>query len=133
MDAVSLQQANEMRIDLQLPAVTLSQVWLHFGHRLGAVLVTILISWLIVKLLREETNPGLRRPAWLLIGLLITQLTLGVLTVLWQKPADVASLHVLVGAITLMTTFTVIVRSLRLYPIRRTEVAHGHEELLVPA
>lgn len=132
-DAESLHQANIQRIEMHLPAVTLAQIWLHFGHRLGAVIVTALLSWLIVRILRHEQNSGLRRPAILLIGLLITQLTLGVLTILWQKPADIASLHVLVGAITLMTTFTVMVRSLRLYPIRRTEIGHSHQELLVPA
>ena len=95
MDAISLHQANDIRIDLRLPAVTLSQIWLHFGHRLGAVIVTTLLTWLIVRILRHESNQGLRRPAMLLIGLLITQLTLGILTVLWQKPADIASLRAL--------------------------------------
>jgi heme A synthase len=47
-----------------------------------------------------------------LIGvLLITQITLGILTVLLKKPADVASTHVAVGALTLMTTFVLLVRA----------------------
>lgn len=133
MDAQSLADANAHRVSENLPAVTFFQVWLHFGHRMGAVLVTILLSWLIARLLRHESSPALRRPAMLLIGLLITQLTLGVLTVLWRKPADVASLHVLVGALTLMTTFVLIVRSVHLYPIRRPELADGPQEMLVPA
>jgi hypothetical protein len=42
-----------------------------------------------------------------------------VLTVLWRKPADVASLHVAVGALTLVTTFVLTVRAARLYARRR--------------
>jgi heme A synthase len=46
--------------------------------------------------------------------------TLGILTVLWRKPADIASMHVAVGALTLMTTFVVLVRAMRVYvPLRR--------------
>ena len=59
------------------------------------------------------------RPAWLLLGLLLTQLTLGALTVLLRKPADVASAHVAVGALTLMTTFVLAVRAVRLFRPRR--------------
>jgi heme A synthase len=40
--------------------------------------------------------------------------TLGILTVLLRKPADVASAHVAVGALILVTTFTLAVRAWRL-------------------
>ena len=48
-------------------------------------------------------------------SLLLAQLTLGVLTVLLRKPADIASLHVAVGALVLVTTFVLAIRSMRLY------------------
>jgi hypothetical protein len=38
-----------------------------------------------------------------------------VLTVLLQKPADITSAHVAVGALVLLTTFVLAVRSMRLY------------------
>jgi cytochrome c oxidase assembly protein subunit 15 len=53
------------------------------------------------------------RPAILLVLLLLAQLTLGVLTVLMKKPADVASAHVAVGALLLVTCFVLMVRSSR--------------------
>jgi heme A synthase len=96
-------------------------------------MITVLLIALIVRVLRHESSRALRTPAMLLIGLLLVQLTLGVLTVLWQKPADVASLHVAFGAMTLMTTFTLVVRSLRLYPLRRIEQSGSAEGVLVPA
>ena len=120
-DQAGLDAANAMRLadptlqgktDLQ---TTLGQIWLHFGHRVGAVLVTILLIALIVQVFRHEKDKVLTRPAGWLIVLLIAQLTLGVLTVLWRKPADIASTHVAVGALVLLTTFVVLIRSMRLY------------------
>jgi cytochrome c oxidase assembly protein subunit 15 len=99
---------------LNMPAITLSQVWLHFAHRIGAIAVTAALVLLIIKTVRMR-NPALNRPARAIIFLLITQLTLGVLTVILRKPADMASAHVAVGALTLLTTFVLMVRALRLY------------------
>jgi len=50
-------------------------------------------------------------PIVIIAGLLVAQITLGILTVLMKKPADIASLHVAVGALTLMTTFVLFVRA----------------------
>jgi cytochrome c oxidase assembly protein subunit 15 len=95
---------------------SLTQVWLAFGHRIGALLVSIAVVTLAVFILRKHRRNGLTRPAILLLILLCTQITLGVLTVIWKKPADIASSHVAVGALVLVTTFVLAVRSMRLYP-----------------
>jgi cytochrome c oxidase assembly protein subunit 15 len=132
-DSASLQMANQQRIATHLPPVTLGQVWLHFGHRVGAIVVSILIVWLSTVALSREAAGALRRPAIVLLVLLIAQITLGILTVLWRKPADVASLHVVTGAFTLMTVFVMLVRSIRLHrPIAQTDEVHPQGEL-VPA
>jgi cytochrome c oxidase assembly protein subunit 15 len=94
---------------------TLGQVWLAFGHRIGAVLVTAALAAVVVTILRKHRRRGLLAPAILLIGLLLLQVTLGVLTVLLQKPADITSAHVAVGALVLLTSFVLAVRSMRLY------------------
>jgi cytochrome c oxidase assembly protein subunit 15 len=139
MDAASLDRANQVRTGLELPPTTLGEIWLHFGHRIGAVLVTILLSLLMLRVLRRESDKALRNPAMVLIGLLVAQLTLGILTVLMRKPADIASTHVAVGALTLMTTFVLLVRSMRLYsPLWRTaprgfEVSYSPNHTVVPA
>jgi cytochrome c oxidase assembly protein subunit 15 len=115
--ADALEKINQLRAwKLHLPAVSAWQIWLHMGHRIGAIVVTVVLSWLIVLSLRRKWDyPGLRSLAWLLIALLLTQLTLGVLTVLYRKPADIASSHVAVGALILVTTFALTVRGIRLY------------------
>jgi cytochrome c oxidase assembly protein subunit 15 len=132
-DAAALDAANQQRIAMHLPPVTLAQVWLHFGHRLGALLVTALVLWTVALSLSREEAGELRRPAIVLIYLLMAQFTLGVLTVLWRKPADIASLHVATGALTLMTVFVLLVRSIRLHrPIAQAVDAHPQGEF-VPA
>jgi heme a synthase len=117
IDAAGLEAVNQWRSwhpELNLDRVSLSQVWIHFTHRVGAVLVTLAVTALVISILRRRNESLLVRPAVLLIVLVLTQLTLGVLTVLWQKPADLATLHVAVGALTLVTTFTIAVRAMRL-------------------
>jgi cytochrome c oxidase assembly protein subunit 15 len=98
--------------------VTLGQIWLHFGHRVGAILVTFAVLLLSIAAIHgDRRKRGLRNPAILLVVLLVSQLTLGVLTVYLQKPADIASLHVAVGALVLATTFFIAVRAMRLYSL----------------
>lgn len=113
-----------------LDPVTLGQVWLHFGHRIGAILVTIMVLTLAAVVIRRyRTQPKLLVPAMLLIALLLAQLTLGVLTVLLRKPADVASAHVAVGALVLVTSFVLTARAARLYGVRRAASARGQSEI----
>jgi cytochrome c oxidase assembly protein subunit 15 len=116
-NTAALDAINDYRIwQLNEKPVTLAQVWLHFGHRIGAVIVSILTVAVVVLVLRvHRSNKVLRNPAMLLAVLLVAQLTLGVLTVILKKPADIASAHVAVGALVLVTTFTLGVRAARLY------------------
>lgn len=113
LDAANWQRA---RMEPPLPAVSLEQVWLHFAHRVGAVVVSILVLWLAWTVVgRYRMHPRLVRPGLLLVVLLAVQLTLGVLTVLLRKPADVASSHVAVGALVLVTSFVLTARAARLF------------------
>ncbi len=116
MSHSAVDQLNQLRAwKWDLESVTLAQICLHFLHRLGAVLVTTAISILVAQALRRQRgNPLLTRLAGLLILLLAAQLTLGVLVVLWRKPADITSYHVAVGALTLLVTFSMMVRAMRL-------------------
>ena len=111
--------ANEWRVwHAGLPAgTTLGQVWLHFAHRVGAIVVAVHVAAAAVYALRTHRAAGLATPAVLMLALLATQVTLGVFTVLKRKPADVASAHVAVGALLLVTTFVLAVRAARLYRV----------------
>src|SRR3954469_5227363 len=99
LSQAGLNLVNESRRwDAGLPAVTLGQVWLHFGHRLGAIAVSGLAALVVFRVVRRR-HRELFTATTVLSLLLAAQVTLGVLTVLWRKPADVASLHVAVGAL----------------------------------
>jgi cytochrome c oxidase assembly protein subunit 15 len=113
--ADELAAVNHLRIyQLNLPWVTLGQIWVHYVHRILAVVVTVAVTMVIIKAVRMH-RAHITRAAMLLLLLILSQLTLGALTVILQKPADIASLHVAVGALTLMTTFIIAIRAARLY------------------
>jgi heme a synthase len=119
-NSTELNAANHWRIfTLKLDdAVTLGQIWLHFCHRIGAIVVSCTLLGLIgMTHAKFRGRKDLVRPASILGFLLIVQLTLGILTVYLRKPADVASSHVAVGALVLATTFFIAVRAMRLYSL----------------
>jgi cytochrome c oxidase assembly protein subunit 15 len=118
MDAIN----HHRTFDLGLDRVTLAQVWMHFAHRLGAVAVSVLALTLTIGVFRRHRRGGLLAPAIALLLLLLAQVTLGALTVLMRKPADVASAHVAVGALVLMTSFVLTARAFRLYQPGRQAV-----------
>jgi len=108
LDAANLMRADQPNLD----SVTLGQIWLAFGHRVGALLVTLFVLHLAtVALRRYSAEPRIRKPALMLLGLLPAQIALGIMTVLFRKPADIASAHVAVGALVLVTSFVLTARS----------------------
>lgn len=121
-----LAAANAYRVSLEetaLKPVTLPQIWLHFGHRVGAIVVSAALLHLAVKLLaRLSFRRELRRAGFLLIGLLLAQVSLGLATVYFRKPADVTTVHHTLGALILMLTFLVALRTRRLF-LPRTQPA----------
>lgn len=115
LNADELQKVNAYRAwELHVDPVTLNQVWLHYGHRLGALAVSIAVVWLLVALYRRAADAGLVRHAAAIGVLLVVQFTLGLLVVYFMKPADITSYHVACGALLLLFTFNVWLRSLRL-------------------
>jgi heme a synthase len=118
-----LQAINSLRAwKLSLPPVTLAQIWLHYAHRVGALVVSVVVIGLASHVAIFHRRRGkLTTLAVLLPVLLIVQLVLGLATVYYRKPADVASAHVAVGALVLVSSFVLTVRAARLYgmPVRR--------------
>lgn len=105
-DSAGVDAANAIRAwtPYDMPPVTMEQMWMHFAHRAGAVCVSIAIlalsGYVLIRLRRERAAVAV---VAILLVLLATQLTLGVGVVWFKKPADLTSMHVAVGALTLMT------------------------------
>lgn len=98
--------------------VTLAQIWIHSAHRYGAVLVSLAVIAFAISIFRSGRRRGTVVMTAFLLLLLISQIALGACVVLLHKPADVTSLHVAIGALTLVTTFVLTVRMWRLSPSR---------------
>jgi len=91
-----------------------SKIAIHFAHRVGAATVTVLIGATTGHVFFHHARRGeLRRPAILLLVLLVLQITLGAITVLGNKPFIINSLHVVNGALVLVTSLVLTLRAHR--------------------
>jgi len=101
-DAASLLRYNQQRVDTNV--ITSFEIGLHMFHRVNACLAAVLIFWVALEA-RKNLGPEkpLLKPALLWCGLVACQWVLGITTVLKDKPADIATAHVAVGALTLGT------------------------------
>lgn len=110
-----------------LIAPTLFQVWIHFAHRAWAVVVAVAVLGLTIDVLvrhRRVAGGWLVGPAVAMISLLVMQITLGILTVLLGKPADVATAHLAVGALVLLSTVVLTTRIERLHYVIMSGQCH---------
>jgi cytochrome c oxidase assembly protein subunit 15 len=90
------------------------KIAIHFAHRVGAATVTLLILATAGHVFYHQGRRAeLRRPAILLLLLLVLQITLGALTVLSQKQFIINSLHVVNGALVLVTSLVLTLRAHR--------------------
>ena len=80
-----------------------SRVAIHYSHRVSAILVTIVFLILISKLLFSNAAPL----ASTMGILLFTQISLGIINVVYVLPLYVAIAHNLVAALLLLSIFTV--------------------------
>lgn len=116
-NSAELAKVNEYRRwELNFASTTLGAIWLQFAHRMTAYLTGLFLLGLTGYVLVKHRIAKLTVPATLLAVLVVTQITLGVLTVLWKKPADVATLHQAGGALLLMVAAVLLARAVRLYP-----------------
>jgi heme a synthase len=99
-----------------------SKIAIHFAHRAGAAAVTLLVAAISGHVLyHHRRRRELVRPALVLVMLVAFQITLGALTVLSQKQFIINSLHVVNGALVLVTS---LVLTLRAHRARFDNVLH---------
>ncbi len=99
-----------------------------FAHRVGAVLVALMVIWTASRTLRQHGHrPSLARPALLLLLLLAWQVYLGAVVIWTRKAVVPTTTHLLSGALLLVTSLVLALRSQRLL------VAHGAAREAAPA
>jgi cytochrome c oxidase assembly protein subunit 15 len=109
-----------------IPPLTSQAIVIHFLHRVGALVVTIAVVWGVARVLaayRDEKS--MRRPAVLLLILLVLQVLLGALTIWTQRAVLPMTAHVAVGAAVLATSLVLALRTSRL--VVSPERMQGHE------
>jgi cytochrome c oxidase assembly protein subunit 15 len=95
-----------------VPPVLPPPVLVHFAHRIGALTVTVLVTATLITVLRARPRrPELRRPAWLLLALVLVQVTLGAVTIWSWRAVLPTTAHVAVGAMILATSLVLSMRS----------------------
>ena len=142
----SLQTLTLLSIFVLYVQLMLGAMFRHHGmswwpHVLNSVVVTFVLAWTAVRALSQYSKiDAVRRPAILMLALLITQLCLGFLAFLtriaWGRDAVqpetpmVASTvaHVAVGAVLLATAVVLAIQVWRYVPVAITETVGGAVE-----
>jgi cytochrome c oxidase assembly protein subunit 15 len=136
MDADSVARYNQKRVEVVAAnPITAFQIGLQMTHRFMAVAILIGVSAVAVRSRRRKEAEGshvdkssppyiggynaiLRRLAFVWLGLILTQVALGAWTIWSNKAADIATAHVLVGALSLVTGVLLCAISSRHSPLR---------------
>lgn len=104
-----------------LPLAWTFPITIHFAHRIGAVIVTAILSVFVWRILRSANSGKIARFGGLTIVVFLSiQIFLGALTVLTLKNEYAATLHMLFGAFLLGTTWFVTFLCFRL-PLAMSE------------
>jgi heme a synthase len=105
MDAASVASYNENRVQVnETNPITAFQIALQMVHRLMALLIFCAVAFCVVRTRRLGPRHPLARGALFWLALILGQILLGAATIWSNKAADIATLHVLVGALSLVTS-----------------------------
>ena len=106
----------------QIPPEFSRQILANFAHRVGAVVVALLVLWLArVVLRRHRGETWLTRPTWVLLAALVMQISLAAWTVWSAKAVIPTTLHVAGGSLVLGTALVLTLRIHRLVARRTSE------------
>ena len=95
-----------------VPPFTSPLVAWHYAHRIGALVVSVLVVWAAVRVaLRHGRDARLVAPATLLVALIGLQIFLGALTILTLRAVVPTTAHVATGALLLATSVLLAVRA----------------------
>ena len=97
-----------------LPPVWDAGIAIHFAHRVGALIVTLVLLATAGHVLHHHGGRReLVRPAWLLLAVVAAQVTLGALTVLSARDVTINTAHVATGALLFATAVVLGLRTHR--------------------
>ncbi|HXC98873.1 MAG TPA: COX15/CtaA family protein [Verrucomicrobiae bacterium] len=120
MDAASVASYNENRMQVnETNPITAFQIALQMVHRFMALLIACAVTFCAMRTRRLGPRHPLARGSLFWLALILCQILLGAATIWSNKAADIATLHVLVGALSLVTSALLTVVAFRvLIPAR---------------
>lgn len=102
-EAIASYNANRVEINGENP-ITAFQVILQMVHRIVALLIFLGVAAAAgLSIKKLGGRDGLTKFAWSWTALIVVQIGLGIATILTNKAADIATLHVMAGALSLLT------------------------------
>jgi cytochrome c oxidase assembly protein subunit 15 len=105
-----------------IPPLTDERVAIHFAHRVGALVVTLLIIALVsVVFATARSHARLTRAAVGLLAALALQITLGAYVIWTHRSPEITSFHVVNGAIVLGVALLLAMRTARLKALPQPE------------
>lgn len=97
-----------------VPPVWSAPIGIHYAHRVGAGVVSVLVVWLAVRILGSSVaDARMKRPALVLAGVLAFQVFLGALTIWMRRAVVPTTAHVAFGAVLLAVSLVVTLRAFR--------------------
>ena len=108
---------NAELFDKNLDMVSKWQVIIHFLHRMGAIIITLALSFFIYKFGKNVKKNSMELKMLIMISIiLLIQISLGAVTVLSERMPYIASFHVVTGAALLgcCTMFVIFTQSNKL-------------------
>jgi len=129
MGAEAVARYNAQRLEtIAANPITSAQIALQMAHRLMAL--AILISVAFIAWRARHSDRSLRRFVWFWLGLILIQAGVGAWTIWSNKAADVATAHVIVGALSLVTgALASIITLRRFYPSGATKPVVAFDEV----
>jgi cytochrome c oxidase assembly protein subunit 15 len=125
-DSASIERYNKLRTDDgQFNPITKAQIYLHMTHRAMALAILGCVAACWLKIRGACRNCGVSKLTGAWLGLILLQAALGVVTVLKNKPADIATAHVVVGAASLAFGTSISMMLARLGQARPLDTAHA--------
>jgi heme a synthase len=119
-DTGALEAYNAARVEVSAAnPITASGVWLQMAHRFTALLIAVLVGLAAVKTWKRFGSKSVfTKGAMFWAGLILVQALLGAATIWTNKSADIATLHVAFGALSLITGTTLILWAYRCFQTR---------------
>jgi heme a synthase len=100
---------------------------INFTHRCGALVVTVLVSWTFLRVIRFYSARPVRNDAILMLALLALQITLGAFTIWSGRAVLPTTAHVATGAALLGASLALTIRAFEL------RVLSSHSDTVTPA